>query len=39
MRLRKPFVSVLRKCVRVHTNEEVFSLDNRTKENGAKKDV
>ena len=23
----------------IHTNEEVFSLDNRTKEIGAKKDV
>ena len=36
MRLLKPFVSVMRKSVRVHTNEQ-FSVDNRTKENGAKK--
>ena len=36
MRLRKPFVSVLRKSVRVHTNEQ-FSVDNQTKENGTEK--
>ena len=36
MRLLKPFVSTMRKSVRVHTNEQ-FSVDNRVKENGANK--
>ena len=36
MRLLKPFVSMMRKSVRVHTNEQ-FSVDNRVKENGANK--